>query len=120
MPNIPADLRHNLHQSGHGHVLNWWEHLSEEEQTELHNQLASLDLPHLKTLYEGRHKASFVPPAEQIKPIPVIRVASTRRKPASSARRRCGPAAWRACSSRAARGVGSASSTPRECFPSAP
>jgi UDP-N-acetylglucosamine/UDP-N-acetylgalactosamine diphosphorylase len=73
MPNIPADLRHNLQQSGHGHVLNWWGHLSEEEQTELHNQLAALDLPHLKTLYEGRHKASFVPPAEQIKPIPVIR-----------------------------------------------
>jgi UDP-N-acetylglucosamine/UDP-N-acetylgalactosamine diphosphorylase len=73
MPNIPANLRHNLHRYEHGHVLNWWEHLSEEEQNELHGQLSALDLEHLKTLYDSRHRAAFVPPPEKIKPIPVIR-----------------------------------------------
>jgi UDP-N-acetylglucosamine/UDP-N-acetylgalactosamine diphosphorylase len=73
MPKISDDLRHKLHHHGHAHVLNWWDRLSEDEQTELHNQLTSLDLPHLQRLYEGRDKASFVPPPEKIKPIPVIR-----------------------------------------------
>jgi UDP-N-acetylglucosamine/UDP-N-acetylgalactosamine diphosphorylase len=73
MPTISDELRQHQHRHGHGHVLNWWDRLSEEEQTELHSQLAALNLPHLQKLYEGRDKALFVPPPEKIKPIPVIR-----------------------------------------------
>src|ERR1700722_1026949 len=74
MPTISADLRQHLHRHGHGHVLNWWDRLSEDEQVELHDQLAALDLEHLRKLYEGRDQASFVPPPEKIKPIPVVRI----------------------------------------------
>jgi UDP-N-acetylglucosamine/UDP-N-acetylgalactosamine diphosphorylase len=73
MPIISDRLRQLLHRHGHTHVFNWWDHLSEEEQTDLHNQLASLDLEHLRTLYDKRDQASFVPPPERINPIPVIR-----------------------------------------------
>ncbi len=73
MPTIPADLRQRLHEHGHGHVLNWWDRLSEDEQTELHGQLAALDLGQLRELYAGRDKAAFVPPPEKIRPIPVVR-----------------------------------------------
>jgi UDP-N-acetylglucosamine/UDP-N-acetylgalactosamine diphosphorylase len=76
MPTISADLRHSLRHHGHSHVLNWWDRLSEEEQAELHRQLTALDLEHLKKLYDSRHKASFVPPPEKIKPIPVVRYGS--------------------------------------------
>jgi UDP-N-acetylglucosamine/UDP-N-acetylgalactosamine diphosphorylase len=74
MPTISADLRQHLHRHGHGHVLNWWDRLSEDEQVVLHEQLAALDLEHLRKLFESRDKASFVPPPEKIKPIPVVRV----------------------------------------------
>ncbi len=73
MPTISADLRRRLQEHGQAHVLNWWDRLSEEEQNELHGQLAALDLLQLQRLYEGRDQASFVPPPEKIKPIPVVR-----------------------------------------------
>jgi UDP-N-acetylglucosamine/UDP-N-acetylgalactosamine diphosphorylase len=80
MPAIPDKLRHHLHHHGHAHVLNWWEHLSEEEQTQLHDQLAALDLEHLAKLFDSRDKASFVPPPEMIKPISVIRIGTNEEK----------------------------------------
>jgi UDP-N-acetylglucosamine/UDP-N-acetylgalactosamine diphosphorylase len=73
MPKIPAELRERLQRYGHGHVLNWWERLSEDEQAELHAQLRALDLDKLRELYAARDKASFVPPPEKIKPIRVVR-----------------------------------------------
>ena len=48
MPTISTDLRQHLHRHGHGHVLNWWDRLSEDEQVVLHEQLTSLDLEHLR------------------------------------------------------------------------
>jgi UDP-N-acetylglucosamine/UDP-N-acetylgalactosamine diphosphorylase len=76
MPKISVDLRERLRHHGQEHVLNWWEHLSEDEQNELHAQLSSLDLQQLKRLFDTRDKAGFVPPPEKIKPIPVVRVGS--------------------------------------------
>jgi UDP-N-acetylglucosamine/UDP-N-acetylgalactosamine diphosphorylase len=73
MPKISAELRDRLRRHGQDHVLNWWEHLSEDEQTELQAQLNSLDLDQLKPLFDSRGQAGFVPPPEKIKPIPVIR-----------------------------------------------
>jgi UDP-N-acetylglucosamine/UDP-N-acetylgalactosamine diphosphorylase len=74
MANIPSELHQRLHRHGHGHVLNWWEHLSEDERSALHDQLSALDLEHLRKLYEERDKSSFVPPPHKIQPIPVVRV----------------------------------------------
>jgi UDP-N-acetylglucosamine/UDP-N-acetylgalactosamine diphosphorylase len=76
MPKISTDLHDRLRRHGHGHVLNWWDRLSEDEQTQLHSQLHALDLEHLRKLYESRDRASFVPAPEKIKPIPVVRSGS--------------------------------------------
>jgi UDP-N-acetylglucosamine/UDP-N-acetylgalactosamine diphosphorylase len=80
MPTISAELRQHLHRHGHGHVLSWWDRLSEDEQIELHEQVIALELEHLRKLYESRDQASFVPSPEKIKPIPVVRTGADETK----------------------------------------
>jgi UDP-N-acetylglucosamine/UDP-N-acetylgalactosamine diphosphorylase len=73
MPKISSELHDRLRRHGHAHVLNWWDRLSEDEQTELHAQLNALDFDHLRRLFDSRDRAAFVPAPENIKPIPVVR-----------------------------------------------
>jgi UDP-N-acetylglucosamine/UDP-N-acetylgalactosamine diphosphorylase len=67
---IPDLLKH-LRTHGQEHVLRWWAQLSDEERTELQQQLAALDLKLLADLYARRAEVATLPAPERIAPIPV-------------------------------------------------
>jgi len=72
MPPIPDDLRQRLRQYGQEHTLAFYDRLDERRQAVLIDQLRSLDLEQLRRLYAQRDKTYAVPPAERIRPVPVI------------------------------------------------
>src|SRR5947209_10973240 len=71
---IPNDLRQKLRDHGQEHVLAGWERLGDTERKGLLDQLRPLDLEQLRQLYEGREHTFTLPSAEQIAPVPVIRM----------------------------------------------
>jgi UDP-N-acetylglucosamine/UDP-N-acetylgalactosamine diphosphorylase len=73
MRTIPEELKQRLWQHGQEHVLAGWDRLSDDGRAGLAGQLAGLDLPQLRRLYEARDEAAFVPPPEKIQMVPVIR-----------------------------------------------
>ncbi|OAI46286.1 UDP-N-acetylhexosamine pyrophosphorylase [Planctomycetaceae bacterium SCGC AG-212-F19] len=73
MAKLPADLQQHLREHGQEHVLAWWDDLPEGERAALQEQLRAVDLPLLRRLYGERHKRFALPPADKIKPVPVIR-----------------------------------------------
>src|SRR5262249_58131701 len=72
MPPIPDDLRQRLRQYGQEHTLGFYGRLDERRQQGLIDQLSSLDLEQLRRLFAQRGKTYAVPPAERIRPVPVI------------------------------------------------
>lgn len=72
MTPIPNDLRQQLRQHGQEHVLAFYDRLDDSRQQGLLNQIRSLDLAQLHRLYAQRGKTYAVPPAERIRPVPVI------------------------------------------------
>jgi UDP-N-acetylglucosamine/UDP-N-acetylgalactosamine diphosphorylase len=74
MRTTPDDLKQRLREHGQEHVLASWDRLPGDQRAGLAGQLAALDLPQLRRLYEAREQAAFVPPPEKIRMVPVIRV----------------------------------------------
>jgi UDP-N-acetylglucosamine/UDP-N-acetylgalactosamine diphosphorylase len=69
---VPDDLRQRLGKYGQEHVLSGWDRLSDDERRGLLDQLRGLDLAQLQALYANRDHSFAVPPAEHIRPVPVI------------------------------------------------
>src|SRR5262245_16640111 len=72
MPPIPDDLRQRLRQYGQEHALAFYDRLDDRRQQGLIDQLSALDLEQLRRLYQQRGKTYAGPPAERIRPVPVI------------------------------------------------
>jgi UDP-N-acetylglucosamine/UDP-N-acetylgalactosamine diphosphorylase len=73
MPTVPTDLRQSLRHHGQEHVLSWWEHLTDDERTELVHQLQTLDFEELRRLYT-QQDIYALPSRDQISPVPVVRL----------------------------------------------
>src|SRR5438105_5809827 len=81
---VPEQLAKKLRDFDQDHVLAGWDRLDDDQRSGLLRQLQSLDLSQLRELY-GKCDHSFpLPPEEQIKPAPVVRLsaadAATRRR----------------------------------------
>src|SRR5262245_27792261 len=72
MHQISHSKSQTLRHHRQGHVLAWWDHLSDQERRDLLQQVQSLDLAALRKLYEQRDQASSIPPPENIEEVPVI------------------------------------------------
>src|SRR5262249_61192465 len=70
---IPVDPRQRLRDYGQGHVLAWWDELSDEQRRGLLDQLRALNQEQLQRLYADRDHAVAVPTADRIAPPPIIR-----------------------------------------------
>jgi UDP-N-acetylglucosamine/UDP-N-acetylgalactosamine diphosphorylase len=70
-----SKLRQHLEQSGQAHVLAHWDNLSAEQRAALHDQINSIDLKAIETLYLDRDKVYEVPDESRIQPAPVIQEA---------------------------------------------
>jgi UDP-N-acetylglucosamine/UDP-N-acetylgalactosamine diphosphorylase len=76
MISVPEDLRQRLSGYGQQHVLAWWDELSDEERGGLLEQLRSIDLEQLQTLYAQRDQKSVIPAADRITPLPRVEFAA--------------------------------------------
>ena len=72
MPQPPRELIEQLSRHGQQHLTFGWDRLSAAEQNELVAQLARINFPTVRALYEVRDApASALPARESIRPVPV-------------------------------------------------
>jgi UDP-N-acetylglucosamine/UDP-N-acetylgalactosamine diphosphorylase len=76
MAAIPDDLLQRLRSAGQGHVLRWWDRLTDDERGELAGQIQALDLDELARLFTQRDHVYTPPSMEAIRPVPVVPVDS--------------------------------------------
>lgn len=72
---LSDELRQQLHDCEQEHVL-----VSQSEQCHLARQLAAIDLPLLRQLYDARNCCNRVPPVESIQPVPIVQLSAQSRE----------------------------------------
>src|SRR5580700_7996210 len=72
MRDLPPDLQHRLRTHRQEHVLVGWEKLQSAERQSLMEQLSSINLEELQTLYDKRDQVQALPDKERIAPAPMI------------------------------------------------
>ncbi len=68
-----SKLHERLKESGQAHVLAHWDKLTEAQREALHDQINSLDLKTIESLYLDRDKVYEVPDESRIQPAPCSR-----------------------------------------------
>ena len=72
MQHVPADLVRRLETHNQEHLLRGWDDLAVPQRVALTQQLAGLDLALIERLYARRDEVESLPPASDIRPIPVV------------------------------------------------
>ncbi|MHB1427048.1 MAG: UTP--glucose-1-phosphate uridylyltransferase [Gemmataceae bacterium] len=68
----PVELREKLQRCRQEHVLAWWDRLDDNERRGLLEQLSSIDLDGLATLYAQRDHTYRAPDSSRIKPLDIV------------------------------------------------